>query len=174
MIEISGGGATAINVEVVGSGINTPVISTTDVSFGASASSATLTGSLIEGCSSISSYGFEYSTTENFANGSGITAASTNINANDTTVNLTGLQSDTTYYYKAFATDGAGTVYGTQSSFTTSAIANPLATTATSSSTGFNANWEAVGATSYALDVYEVAAGGNLTFIYIGIYRRFK
>ena len=172
MIEISGGGATAINVEVVGSGINTPVISTTDVSFGASASSATLTGSLIEGCSSISSYGFEYSTTENFANGSGITAASTNINAGNFTVNLTGLQSDTTYYYKAFATDGTGTVYGTQSSFTTSVIANPLASTATTiSSTGFNANWEAVaGATSYALDVYEVVAGSNAADLFISEY----
>lgn len=171
-IDVMGGGATTLNVSVVGAGINTSVTSTTDISFGVNASTVTLTGSLVEGCSAIIGYGFEYSTTNNFVNGTGINASSSNINAGNFTASLSGLQSNTTYYYKAYATDGTGTIYGLQSSFTTSVIANPLATAATTiSSTSFNANWEAVaGATSYALDVYEVVAGSNATDLFISEY----
>ena len=172
MIEISGGGATAINVVAVGSGINIPVISTTDISFGSSASSATLTGSLTQGCSPVSAYGFEYSTTNNFTNGSGISVPSININAGNFTITLTELLSNTTYYYKAFATDGTGTVYGAQSSFMTSLISNPVAISASAiTQNGFTANWEAVaGANSYEIDVYEVVAGANATDLFISEY----
>ncbi len=48
------------------------------------------------------------------------------------TSNLTGLTPSTTYYYRAYATNSAGTGYGTELSFTTAAIVTPtVATTPT-------------------------------------------
>lgn len=162
-ITISGGGASSVDVSVVASGINSPVSVTTGTSDALAANGATINGSLVEGCSVLSAYGMEYSTTSGFANGAGTSLASANLNAGNFTVNLSGLQSNTTYYYKAFATDATGTVYGTQSSFTTEAISDPTAAAATAvTQTGFTANWNAVaGASGYELDVYE----GSITNI---------
>lgn len=155
-ITVSGGGASAVNVSVVASGINTPVSVTTGVSDVITTNSVTLLGSLIQGCTTVTAYGFEYSTTNNFSNGTIITA--TNLSAANYTASLPGLQSNTTYYYKAFATDVTGTVYGAQNTFTTLPLTAPLAIAATAiGQTGFTANWEAVaGASGYVLDVYEL------------------
>jgi hypothetical protein len=171
-IGITGGGATAVNVDVVGSGINTATTALTDISFGITSSLATITGNLTEGCSPVNAYGIEYSTTNNFANGSGTNVTSDNINAGNFTVSITGLESNTTYYYKAYATDGIETVYGIQNSFTTDSVANPIAIAATTlTQTGFTANWQAVsGATGYKIDVYEVVAGANASDLFISEY----
>ena len=87
-------------------------------------------------------------------------------------MSVTGLQSNTNYYYKAYTTDGTRTVYGTQNSFRTLAVANPVATSATTiTQTGFTANWQAVaGATGYELDVYEVLARANVSDVSISEY----
>ncbi len=71
------------------------------------------------------------------------------------TSTITGLLPNTTYYVKAYATNSVGTAYGSEVSFTTSALSAPTANYATEfSTTGFTANWSAVtGATSYRLDV---------------------
>lgn len=71
------------------------------------------------------------------------------------TSTLSDLLPNTTYYLKAYATNGVGTAYGSEISFTTSALSAPTANYATEfSTTGFTANWGAVtGATSYRLDV---------------------
>ena len=157
-ITISGGGASAVDVSVIASGINTPVTITTGTSDALTANSATLNGIVTQGCSAIATYGMEYSIVNNFVNGAGTTVASTNENAGNFTVTLSGLQSNTTYYYKAFATDATGTVYGNQNTFTTNAIEDPTAIAATLvTQTGFTANWNAVaGASGYELDVYEM------------------
>ena len=42
---------------------------------------------------------------------------------------------NTTYYYKAYATDNAGTHYGSESSFTTASLTAPVATAATNNAT---------------------------------------
>ena len=169
-VTISGGGATDVAVSVIAEGINTPASATTGASSVLTAISATLSASLTEGCSAVTSYGIEYSTTEDFVNGTGTDMAASNLDAGTFSVDLSALNSNTTYYYKAYATDATGTVYGTQSSFTTITLGAPLATAATAiTSIGFTANWEAVtGATSYELDVYtsEVTVGEifNQTF----------
>ncbi|MDD3004014.1 lamin tail domain-containing protein [Flavobacterium sp.] len=171
-ILVSGGGATSINVSVEAEGINTPVVTTTGASSGLTTYTATVSGNLVQGCSAVSAYGIEYSTTENFANGTGTVVSANTINSGIFSVDLTGLNSFTTYYYKAFATDATGTVYGTQNSFVTNAVSAPTASAATNvGMNSFTANWEAVaGATSYELDVYEVVAGANASDLFISEY----
>ncbi len=75
------------------------------------------------------------------------------------TSSLTGLTAGTLYFVRAYATNAAGTVYGSEVSFTTTPAA-PTATAATSITiSGFTANWSAVtGAASYRLDVSTVSS----------------
>jgi len=56
------------------------------------------------------------------------------------TIGLTGLSPATTYYARSFATNSVGTVYGTETSFSTIAIAPSLTTTAASSITKYAAS----------------------------------
>ncbi len=118
-IAVSGGGATSVNVAAVGSGVNTAAIATTGISSSIAATTVTLAGSYTANCQTISAYGIEYSTTSGFTSGTGTQSASTNQSAGSFTSSITGLTANTTYYYKAYATYGATTVWGTQSSFTT-------------------------------------------------------
>lgn len=157
MITISGGGASDVELNVVGSGVNIPATATTDLAYGETRSTATITGSYLEGCSEVTAYGFEYSITNGFANGTGTYVASNNINGGNFTASLSELASNTTYYYKATATDASGTIYGVQSSFTTLPLEAPTATAATAViQDSFVANWTAVqGATSYEYDMYK-------------------
>ncbi len=118
-IPVGGGGATAINVAAAGAGINIAV--TTGAASAITATSATLAGNAVTTCTAITAYGIEYSLTNNFPNGSGTQVASTNINGSgDYTSAVAGLTGGLTYYYKAYATNAGGTVYGTQQSFVTS------------------------------------------------------
>jgi len=119
-ISVSGGGATALNVAVTGAGINTAAAVTTGSASSITASGAVASGSITSiGCSAVSAYGIEYSTTNGFSNGSGTQISSSNLSGGSFTSALTGLTPATTYYYKAFATNGGGTTWGTQQSFTT-------------------------------------------------------
>lgn len=155
-IEVSGGGlAEAFEVAVTGSGINTSVSVTTGTASGISAEQATAAGSLEQGCSSVTAYGIEYSTTNGFVNGSGTSVAASNLLAGDFSSLLTGLAPNTVYYFKAYATDDSGTVYGSQQTFTSANLDAPVSTAGTDiEQTQFTANWEAVsGAESYRLDV---------------------
>ena len=84
-----------------------------------SATSATISGVInATGCSSVSSYGFEYSTTTGFPNGTGTQVVSSNLNAGNFSAALSGLAPNTRYYFKAFATNSIGTTYGIQFAFT--------------------------------------------------------
>ncbi len=130
-IVVSGAGASSINVTVTGAGVNTVPSLTTGAATAITISSATAAGSIVSnGCSSVTAYGIEYSTTNGFANGTGTQVAASNLSAGSFSSNLVGLAASTTYYYKAYATNGGGTGYGAQQSFTT--LSPVLSATATS------------------------------------------
>lgn len=126
-LTITGGGITPYSVSVSGAGINTTATVVTGAG-SVSGSGLTFNGSIsAAGCSSISSYGFEYSTVPGFSNGSGIQVLGSNLSAGNFSSTVTGLSANTTYYYKAFAVTGAGTSYGSQQSVTLGAVPVPMA-----------------------------------------------
>ena len=161
-IVIVGGGAAAINVFASGTGINTPSTVTSGASSAISQSGATLAGSYVAGCSSASAYGVAYSTTSGFSTGTQV--AANNAVAGSYSLNLSALNPNTTYFYKAYVVDNSGTVYGAQQSFTTLNLAAPVATSASATSYNqFTANWNAVeSASSYNLTVYALGTAENL------------
>ncbi|WP_333879129.1 beta strand repeat-containing protein, partial [Flavobacterium sp.] len=143
---ISGGGtANSTNVIVSGSGINTVVSVTTGSNASITSTSAVLNGSFTAGCSAVTASGIEYSVNSDFTGSSTMALGGT----------ASPLSPNTTYYYRAFAIDGTGTVYGTSSNFTTSNLSAPnVLNASTVESDSFFANWESVsGATGYRLDV---------------------
>ena len=136
-IAVSGGGVTTpVNAAAVGSGVNTAPSVTTGGASSITLNSATAAGSIpATGCTSISAYGIEYSTTAGFPNGSGIQVASSNLSGGNFSSSLTGLASGTPYYYKAYATNAGGTTYGAEQTFTT-LTPNPTITTSALSAFG--------------------------------------
>ena len=132
-IPVSGGGvSTSINVAVTGAGVSTAPTVTTGASSSITTTTATAAGSIpANGCTSISAYGIEYSTTNGFVNGSGTRVASSNLSGGSFTSALSGLTPATTYYYKAYATNAGGTTYGSQQSLTTTAPPPPQLTVTT-------------------------------------------
>mgnify|MGYP002651409927 CR=1 FL=1 len=129
-IVVSGGGASAsVNVAANGAGINTLPSVASGAASAITLNSATVAGSITaNGCSSVTAYGIEYSTTAGFANGTGTAIVSTNLSGGNFTSALGSLTQGTTYYYHAYATNSGGTSYGTELSFTT-ATPNPAITT---------------------------------------------
>ncbi|MBS1582311.1 MAG: hypothetical protein JST66_08950 [Bacteroidetes bacterium] len=155
-VPVGGGGASTVNVPVTGSGVNTAPAVTTGSASSITTTGATLAGTITSaGCTSVTAYGIEYSTTNGFANGAGTQVPSSNLSGGAFSSAVSGLSGCTTYYFKAYATNGGGTAYGSQGSFTTSDVSVPVATAATGVGTGdFIAHWDpAVGATGYRLDV---------------------
>ena len=130
-IPVNGGGiTTAVNVAASGAGVNSPATVTTGAASAITYNSATAAGTITAtGCTAVTAYGIEYSTTNGFANGTGTSVASTNLSAGAFSSALTGLAASTVYYYKAWATNGGGTAYGAQQTFTTAAV--PISITAT-------------------------------------------
>lgn len=129
-IAVAGGGVTIpVNAAASGAGVNTIPSLTTGTATAITQVSATLAGTITaNGCTPVTAYGIEYSTVSGFPNGSGTQVASTNIAGGNYSSDVTGLTSGTTYYYKAYATNGGGTGYGTEQSFTT-ATPNPTIST---------------------------------------------
>ena len=119
-IPVSGGGASATQVSVTGSGVNTLATVTGGAATSITQTTATVAGSITtNGCSSVTAYGIEYSTTSGFANGSGTVVPSTNLTGVGFSSSLSGLAAATTYYYHAYATNGGGTAYSAEQSFAT-------------------------------------------------------
>ena len=91
-----------------------------------STSSATLNADLIDfgndPCSLSTQYGICYGTSPNPTTNNGIYS-------NSPSTNVQGLQPNTTYYVRAFATNSIGTSYGNQVTFTTQQITLPVVTT---------------------------------------------
>lgn len=135
-ITVNGGGVSApVDVAATGAGVNTQASLTTGAATSITYNSASIAGTITAtGCTSVTAYGFEYSTTNNFTPGSGTVVAASNLNAGAFSAALSGLSPVTVYYYRSFATNGGGTAYGVQQSFTTAPV--PIALTATSL-TGF-------------------------------------
>ncbi len=120
-ITVTGGGLpSATNIAVTGSGtVGTATVVTGSAS-AITQSSATVAGSITaQGCTPVTAYGFEYSTVSGFVTGT--VAPANNLAAGNFSAGLTALTAATTYYYKAFATNTGGTVYGVERSFITSA-----------------------------------------------------
>lgn len=136
-IPVSGGGAASgITVAASGAGANNPPAETTGGASDITASGATLAAAITDnGCTAVTTYGIEYSTTNGFADGTGTKIASTNLAAGNFTSAVSGLSPLSTYYYKAYATNGGGTTYGTQRAFTTLACISPTVETDTLSVT---------------------------------------
>jgi hypothetical protein len=120
-IVVSSAGAPNVNRSVVGSGINTLPAITTPTSTTITDSSATLGGNItVVGCSPITERGIYYSLTSGFANGTGTKVSTVGTYSTGVfTIPVTGLSSNTVYYYKAFALSASGTSYSTQGTFTT-------------------------------------------------------
>lgn len=125
-IPVNGGGiSTAISIAVTGSGVNTTATVTTGNASAITTNSATLAGSIpSKGCSDLTSYGFEYSLVSGFSTGTVVT--STNLVGTNYSAGLSGLAPATTYYYKSFAVNAGGRVYGNERSFTTAAPPPPV------------------------------------------------
>lgn len=119
-IAVAGGGASAINVAASGSGNNNAATVATGVASNITINSATLAGNISNtGCSAVTVYGIEYSTTSGFPNGGGTAVNGTNLSGGNYSVNVSALTPNTQYYYKAYATNSGGTAYGTQQTFRT-------------------------------------------------------
>ncbi len=107
--------------------IQLPALTTT------AASSITLTSAVSggnitsDGGGAVTARGVCWSTSANPTTSDNITSNGTGTGV--FTNNLTGLSPSTTYYVRAYATNSAGTAYGNQVSFTTSAIQLPTVTT---------------------------------------------
>ena len=121
---------------------------TTGMATAVTADGATCAGTVTsDGNGTISAYGITYSTTDGFDGATGTPVAGGAMDgAGDFSAILTGLTDNTTYYYRAYATNEAGTTYGDIASFTTPvAISLPWVTTA--SVTDITANSALVGGT---------------------------
>lgn len=118
---LTGGGA-SLSYPVNGNGVNNTASVNTQLASNIGAIVATLGGNITDaGCSAASAYGFEYSTTNNFANGTGTVVVANNLAGNNFSALLNGLSANTIYYVKAFVTNAGGTAYGPQQSFITTA-----------------------------------------------------
>jgi hypothetical protein len=129
-IVVNGGGiAAAVNVAAAGAGVNTAPSVTSGAASAITQTTATVAGNITAtGCTAVTTYGIEYSTTNNFPNGTGTPVASTNLAAGSFSSALSGLTANTVYYYKAYATNAGGTTYGAQQTFTTAAPPPPAIT----------------------------------------------
>jgi hypothetical protein len=136
---------------------NLPTVTTT------SASSVTLTSAVTggnvtsSGGGSITARGVCYATTPNPTISNFFTSNGTGTGS--FTSNLTGLTQNTIYYVRAYATNAAGTNYGSQISFSTSSTTIPTVTTTTISNIDYNS----------ALSGGNVTSDGNSTVTSKGV-----
>ena len=100
---------------------------TTLAASGITVTSATLNGTVVSnGGAEITERGFVYSASPLFGTSSTIIS---NSETDDFSAEISDLESSTTYYYKAYATNSVGTTYGEILNFTTLAIGNPSVVT---------------------------------------------
>jgi uncharacterized protein (TIGR02145 family) len=114
-----------------------PTISATASATSITSSTATIGGTITtDGGAAVTSRGVVYGT----STGSATFSVTSGTGTGTYTIGLTGLTPATTYFARSFATNSVGTVYGTETNFTTIAIAPTLTTTAASSITKYAAS----------------------------------
>lgn len=131
--------------------------------------SATGNGTITDlGSANVTERGIYYSTTDGFSDGSGIKVSTTGdwSATGAFTQAITGLTANTTYYLKAFATNSAGTGYGSQVSFTTHTI--HYVDASVSGGAGDGSSW--ANAFQYLQDALAVAVSGDQIWVADGIY----
>jgi hypothetical protein len=117
--------------------LNSATISETASATSITSSTATLGGNITaDGGAEVTARGVVYGT----SSGASTYSVTTGTGTGTYTISLTGLNPATTYYVRSFATNSVGTVYGTETSFTTIAIAPTITTTAASSITKYAAS----------------------------------
>ncbi|MHA8089964.1 FISUMP domain-containing protein [Aquirufa antheringensis] len=128
---------TSYGPDVTFTTIATPTISGTSSATSITSSTATAGGTITsDGGASVTSRGLVFGT----SSGASTFSVTTGTGTGTYTSSLTGLSPATTYFVRSFATNSVGTVYGTETSFTTIAIAPTLTTTAASSNTKYAAS----------------------------------
>ena len=141
------GNKTSQTFSVSGSNVTVPTL-TSPSSASITATSATLGGNISSvGNGTVTESGIYYSLTNGFADGAGTKVTGSATTTGAFTVSVTGLSAGTTYYYKAFATNSAGTGYTLQGSFTTTSVVvvapvvdNPAVVAANTTSATISAN----------------------------------
>ena len=142
-----------------------PTVTTSSSVSAISSSGATLGGSISNtGGANATETGIYYSTTSGFANGAGTKVSATGLNQGTGafTQIVTGLSQNTTYYFKAFAANSAGSGYGIEQSFITtvqaqlppSVTAAPIATVDSNIEMTFTEN------ASYSAAITDIKVGG--------------
>lgn len=125
-------------VRVGNHAVATPPVVATNAVTGVTESGATLSGDVTsDGNSPVTERGFVYDTTANpsLSKGTTVTAGA---GTGSFTVPLSGLSPGVTYFVRAYATNGMGTTYGAEVSFTVKASPStpPTSSSSSSSSTG--------------------------------------
>ena len=153
-INVSGGGVGSYDVPATGSGVNSGPSITNGNSSAVTATTVTLTDTIsVAGCSAITAYGFEYSLSTGFPNGTGTQVLSSNLSGGIFSATITGLTPNQQYFYRAFVTTSGGTTYGSQRSF----INAPLPVTMASQQ-----------GLSYTEDFHDIANWSNFFITGIG------
>ena len=102
--------------------VSSPVV-VTDSATNVSVTSATLEGTISgNGWAEVTERGFIYSTTPDFPDNTGTKVIDETSGAGYFSYDLTGLESNVEYFYKAYATNKIGTDFGEEKSFTTSNV----------------------------------------------------
>ena len=133
-LTISNGGITVDNLVLETVSAQMPPTVTTGSATSVTSSSASLNGTVNPNGSSTTYY-FQYGTSTSY--GSTTTSTSAESGTSDVSVDasISGLSSNTTYHYRLVATNSAGTNYGSDGTFSTSASPITAPTVTTSSAT---------------------------------------
>jgi DNA-binding beta-propeller fold protein YncE/signal transduction histidine kinase len=100
---------------------------TTNSATNISTNSSTLNGNIVSSPTNITARGFEYGTSPSY--GSSVSESGGALGAGDYNLNANGLECNTTYYFRAYITNSYGTIFGSQSSFTTADCSQMQVTT---------------------------------------------
>lgn len=135
-----------------------PTVTTTSATSVTESSAVTGGNVTSDGNASVTERGVVYATTQNPTTSN--TKVTSGSGTGSYTCNLSGLQPNTTYYVRAYATNSKGTAYGTQVTFTTTeSISIPTVTTTIVSSIRFN----------YAMTGGNVTSDGGATVTERGV-----
>jgi hypothetical protein len=116
------------------------------------------------GCSNVTDYGVVYSGISAFNPAFGTKVAANNLTANKFSSSITGLVQNTAYYYRTYVTTSAGTVYGEQKFFATSAIASGLTIYGNPSYRGTEVHYSVSGIKPGHYAVRLINSAGQLVF----------